>query len=565
MLLSKFYNLLDAEIEAILAKYTKDSRMARHKDIDHNKGYALLVWFLEFYAKKEIYENYITDGNDDSSCDIIFSNKNVLGEKIYYVVQSKWVKFSDDKREDAYPRISKQEFGYTLTDFSNVLSGNKQKGKNEDFNRKYDELEKHLEDNGKVKFIFFTLADGNEDINESLKNFNTKYSPNISLEVIDIQRIRRDFIEFRYKEIQTNNPLEYNYNSEETEIEIEIEREKNQRDVFEFVGREKAFIFTLRPKVIFDLFQKYRFSLFFKNVRNPLHHSNYNEKIVKTLLEKPTSFWFFNNGVTAITKVMPDIGLHAKKLTIGGLQIINGAQTVYSVYYAYLNASHLERQAMDSDARISFRLVKSSDLDFNLEITRYTNMQNPMEDRDFWANDEVQLRLQNESFKTNLWYEKRRDEFRGVENLKEKGINIYPNKNISEAYLLFYLQLPFPILGKRNKVFVSRKDDKEGLYEVIFNQNTRFEDMIASSLANSLLIALFSTIDKNISDKSPAVTIYFEPALSISKTVMQKYFNTIQKSEKNKNVNLSKFLIDFDNYISSENNSELNTINHNTR
>jgi AIPR protein len=145
----------------------------------------------------------------------------------------------------------------------------------------------------------------------------------------------------------------------------------------------------LKPKTVYELFKKYRFGLFFKNVRNPIHRSNYNEKIVETLLKKPNAFWYFNNGITAITKIMPEVGIHAKKIKLEGLQIINGAQTVYSIYQAYQNATRIQRVAMDSDARMTFRLIRSSDEEFNMQITRYTNSQNSMEDRGFLVSDTV--------------------------------------------------------------------------------------------------------------------------------------------------------------------------------
>jgi AIPR protein len=108
--------------------------------------------------------------------------------------------------------------------------------------------------------------------------------------------------------------------------------------------------------------------LFFKNVRNPIHRSNYNPKIVNTLLEKPNAFWYFNNGLTAITKILPDIGNHAKEIQVAGLQMINGAQTVYSVYQAYEQAKPIQRKAMDTHARLMLRLIGSSDNEFNLQI-----------------------------------------------------------------------------------------------------------------------------------------------------------------------------------------------------
>ncbi len=549
MLISKFYDIINSELETILNKYSDDVELHKHKDNKLNKGYALLIWFLDFYAQKEIYKSFITDGNDERSCDIIFSNKNNQDEDIFYVIQSKWINFDTaKKKEDAYPVLKKQEFGYALNDFSVVLSGQKKKGSNEAFNKKYEALKTHLERNGKVKFIFFTPArrdeESKEAIEESINAFNKNYAPNISLEVIDIERIRRDYIEFKYKEIQTNNPLEYTYNSEDAPIDINIERFKDsKRDVLAFEGREKSYILMLKPKTIYELFNKFRFSLFFKNVRNPIHRSNYNQQIVDTLLKKPSAFWYFNNGITGITKVMPDVGVHAKKIQVEGLQIINGAQTVYSVFKAYESATSIQRKAMDSDAKISFRLIRSSDEDFNMQITRYTNMQNPLHDRDFWANDEVQQRLQNESFATDYWYEKRRDEFRLTEEQQEElDITIVPNSEFIAAYCAFYLQKPYYAILKKDKFFISKRDDQDGLYEEIFNSNTKFDDIIVSHFIYLIV--------KQVNRPSPEYLDLFEqtnwglvmPILAISRIVMEKYFRITRGLNNGKEFNLNLWI-----------------------
>jgi hypothetical protein len=543
MVITQFYNLISEELLSILRDNSLDEKTKTHKKEEQNKSYALLVWFLQFYGQKPIYKSYITDGTGDNSCDIIFANKNFQGEDIFYVVQSKYVNFDNTKtREEAYPKIDKKEFGSTLNDFNAILSGARKLSKNTAFNEKYEQLKKHLDNNGKVKFVFFTLAKNNEEeVAHSVEAFNKNYAPNIALEIIDIDRIRRDYIEFKYKEVKTSNPLEYNYNSEDSAIELPIERFKDsKRDIFEFVGRSKAFTFLLKPKTIHELFKKFRFSLFFKNVRNPIHRSNYNPKIIDTLLNKPDAFWYFNNGITAITKILPDVGVHAKKIAIEGLQIINGAQTVYSVYSAYENASPAQRKAMDAYAKIALRLIGSSDNEFNLQITRYTNMQNPMHDRDFWANDEIQQKLQNESFYTDLWYEKRRDEFQLNQAEQEKlGIKVVSNVYFILPYIAFHLQEPTSAMGRINDFFVSIKDSPNGLYEEIFDpKEIKFENMYAALWVWGIILAINSDYQDNI-----IAGIGLLYTTSISKIVIEKYYAATRPSETGKEFNVSRHIL----------------------
>ena len=334
-----------------------------------------------------------------------------------------------------------------------------------------------------------------------------------------------------------------------------IERYKNgdnseklhlaSRDMLQFEGREQAYIFLLKPKTIHQLFQKYKFNLFFKNVRNPLHRSNYNEKIVETLQRRPNTFWYFNNGVTAITKRIPDVGKIANTLTVKGLQIINGAQTVYSIYKAYENASYDEREIMDTDARISFRLIRSSDEDFNLEITRYTNRQNEMQPRDFAANLDEQQRLQLESFKTNYWYEKRREEFRLDENIKAKNdITVVANNLFAMTYVAFHLQKPMAAILYQDKFFLKRTEDAEGLYEEIFNANTKFVDMYNSFLIWEMMLQYYSQEDEKgniVSQITENMLPLFIINLALLKIVLQKYLN-VKYANSTKSVNLQNFV-----------------------
>lgn len=489
MIINTFHHLLDKELEAII----HEEDLKQHKNLDQNKGRAFLVWFLRFYGQQRLFESFITDGPGDSSCDIILKRKTER-EDIFYVVQSKYIQYKEGQDEDSFPKIKSEEFGHALNDFATILSGKRQLGKNEQFNEQYKKLLEHLQNNGKVKFIFFTLAFFNPAIQDSIAAFRKQHGPNIELELIDGERIRRDFIEVRYKQIKSSNPLEQVNDAESSEIVLEVERsEETRRDFFEYRGRSKGFIFLVKPKTIHELFQKYGFGLFYKNVRNPLPQSNYNQNIVETLLSKPDAFWFFNNGITAITKYMPELGQHAQRLTVDGLQIINGAQTVYSMYSAYEQATEQQRRIMDKDARLMMRLINSSDEEFNLQITRYTNSQNPMEDRDFWANDEVQIRLQNESFKTNFWYEKRRGEIPNKEELKEMGVEVFDFRKPSlMAYVFFYQGLQ--VVGKsfhqvEKYIFISKKNNPSGLYETFFNEDMDFKKVLVSYFLSTLKIS----------------------------------------------------------------------------
>ena len=465
MKLQDFYTLLNAELEEIIAENPDDKRL--HQNQDGKKSYAFLIWFLQFYGRKAIHTLYITEGDDDSSCDLIFSNIDTEGNKIFYVVQSKW-----NNASKISSKFDSGLFRSTLTDFQNVLLGKKGITRNLNFNKNYEALKEHLNANGMVKFVYLTLSQDNPSVQEIKESFEKRN--NCALEIIDIERLRRDFIEVRYKEIKSDNPLEYDYNPEIESIKLQIEQLDIDRNYLELKAPFESYIFFVRPKTIHDLFQKYGFKIFFRNIRNPLLASDYNRQIVDTLKNNPSFFWYFNNGITAITQSLPKkVNSIATQIDITGLQVINGAQTFYAIYKAYQEAKNGEKKLMNESVLITFRLISGGNKDFESDVTRYTNQQNEVQPRDFWANDPIQIRLQNESFKTDFWYEIRRGEFRK----KPKNIKEINNIEFAKVYLSVFLEKPYWV--DEEWIFVSTKNDKNGLYETVFNENTRFEDMLA--------------------------------------------------------------------------------------
>ncbi len=528
MFTKDFYNIIDSELNGLLEKYKADKFVQKHRNaINNQKSYALLIWFLEFYGKISSYTSSITDGKDDSSCDIVFDKTNNYGDKIFYIVQSKWNNAANSEKE-----ADKDEILKALSEFTTILRGEK-----DDFNDKLklklEELDKHLKENGEVKFIFLTLSQyrGGQDADiQAFINNDEK----IKFEVIDINRIKFDYIDRKYKKIEPLNPLESYQNPEESLIDIEIVQGNGS---IKIEKPFEAYMFLLRPKSIYNLFEKYGFALFYKNVRNPLLQSEFNEEIEKTAIENPAYFWYYNNGITAITYLLPKIGKKAEKLQLTGLQIINGAQTVYSIYRAYRNASPTKRIQMDSESLLTLRLLKSGGTDFDLNVTRYTNSQNPIYDRDFCANDDIQIKLQNDSYQTKFWYEKRRDEFREL----PEEITEVPNHVFANVYLAYHLQDPVSVLSNyrqqreinKDLIFVSHKEHKDGLYEKIFNDRTSFEDMLCA-------FYVFNIID----DTTPfpyedtfRTTLYH--LLALFKVAFTKYL----QAKFDKRINVNKYII----------------------
>lgn len=492
MLTEDFYNILDRELDEIIKENKGDEILKKHKDnIENRKSYAFLIWFLKHYGQKgSNYKEFITDGDDDSYCDIIFDQYDLTNKKIFYVVQSKWCIFKNINKSSG----TTADINASLNSFDLLLSGKKKDSKvNVKFNEKYSELKEHLKKNGEVKFIFLTLSLGLHKAEENEKHFKSK-TKLIDFNIIDILKLKKDYIDIKYKGFIKENPLEKEFIPKGP---IKIQFEVGQFIKVSYPNPYPSYVFLVRPKTIYELYNTFRYSLFQENIRNPLvkaktkknndieSESDFNKQIEYTAKNEPKNFWYFNNGITAITSggfIDKDLYDNSSIIQLRGIQIINGAQTVYSIYRAYRDADNQTKESMDSFALITFRILESGGKDFDLKVTRYTNSQNPVDDRDFYSNDETQVRLQNEFFEnTNIWYEKRRGEFVELPSSKEANIVKVSNINLGKAYMAFHLQEPHKAINNTKYIFIrASTDPKDGLYDFVFNSNTNYADMLTA-------------------------------------------------------------------------------------
>ena len=140
-------------------------------------------------------------------------------------------------------------------------------------------------------------------------------------------------------------------------------------------------------------------ALYERNIRYFLgsSRSDVNRAIKTTLHDDPASFFYLNNGVTAVCDDVEPKGKNptsgARKFKVRGLSIINGAQTVAS-------AAEFVRQhpgkSID-DAKVMLTLIKApADGPFGKRVTKARNHQNPVQTANFASLDENQERLRQE-------------------------------------------------------------------------------------------------------------------------------------------------------------------------
>src|SRR5690606_35287652 len=135
-----------------------------------------------------------------------------------------------------------------------------------------------------------------------------------------------------------------------------------------------------------------------RNIRYFLgSQTDVNQAIHATLRDEPTSFFYLNNGVTAVCDEIEQKGRNSdngsRKFKVRGLSIINGAQPVASA--AEFVARHPDSDI--NDAKVMLTLIKApADRPFGKLVTKARNHQNPVQLANFTALDETQERLRQE-------------------------------------------------------------------------------------------------------------------------------------------------------------------------
>lgn len=208
-------------------------------------------------------------------------------------------------------------------------------------------------------------------------------------------------------------------------------------------------------------------TLFDRNLRSALGVTAVNAGLLQTLSDEPGLFWYFNNGVTVLAQSVSKTGVGGSSRVSGQFvltdaSVVNGAQTVSSIY----NASVSDAQSV-ADAKVWIRVIELEGAaeDFGSRVTRATNTQNSVENRDFMALDAEQERIASElRLSHNVVYAVRRGE-----SVPDNAVGC----SASEALIAVACLNTDSTLAVLAKSAIGRLEDTSGrYYPRLFNTGT---------------------------------------------------------------------------------------------
>ena len=313
----------------------------------------------------------VVDDFNDKGIDAIYYDAS---SETLYLLQTKLKESEQFKQEDALPfcegvrLLLKQEF----TAFNKNVT-----------NRKAD-IESALDACSHIKLVVPYTGDGIS------KNASDALQSLLDDEDLDEERLVKPVTYYTAREIVRDLLAERAYQPVHTDIALQkYEKVETPRTTYFGIAKLADLVALHKDKGK---------ALYERNIRYFLgSRSDVNKAIKATLRDDPGSFFYLNNGVTAVCDEIEQKGRNSnngfRKFKVRGLSIINGAQTVASA--AEFVAQH-PGSSID-DAKVMLTLIKApADGPFGKRVTKARNHQNPVQTANFASLDENQERLRQE-------------------------------------------------------------------------------------------------------------------------------------------------------------------------
>jgi hypothetical protein len=255
------------------------------------------------------------------------------------------------------------------------------------------------------------------------------------------------------------------------------------------IGGHYTLISILTGDEIIRLREDYKYKLFDKNVRYNLGLNKINKTIVESATTHKNDFYFYNNGLTITSLRFKK--KDASTIRVERPQIINGAQTVDSIYTAYLkrfnklkrvqrDIDQAKKKALEEfkDLKVMFRIIQTQldESDFEMNVIKCNNTQNAVQIRDFYSNNPEQIELQNKFASLGIFYEIKRGERNFIKkdphNRLQKKLSDFPYgkesidiEKLASLLRAYHLEPSAKEVGAKN---ILNDDDA---YQMLFGSN----------------------------------------------------------------------------------------------
>lgn len=467
---------------------------------------------LDIMTDSDFHNKFFGENFDDLGIDAV--NINEANNTIQL--------FNFKFREKFGGKQSKINEAINSTKFLNAIqSGDLKEYRAKKIKGKMEDILKILNNKQAWDFKLFIIS--NEDIdfkkNQDIKNLEEQYG--LDVENIGLEQIV-SFVSIRPKPIDAD--LMIDKNSVMSFSEDSLSSAKSyilKLPLYEIVritckDKELREKYDFRNLPVFKR-AKLDFSVLFDNVRGFVNRSKYNKNIIKTLGEEPTKFFIYNNGLTL---VVDDVKTQNKnlnkaiKLSLKNLQVVNGGQTLRSIYRFH---EENKKNKNLSTAQVLVRILNiSEDEKLDNKIAEYTNSQNAISVIDLKSLKDEQIKIEQYLSEHNILYVRKSGDTGDDSVEYEKRISMER-----------FGQILFSLNGFPEKASNQKKSIFDENYEELFVKKFNLEKSVDQINRYFEIKNEYKKIDKKASEQKIFYILYLDN--NIKKIDIIK---TIRKFEK---------------------------------
>jgi len=472
---NEFTNLLREQVKNICT----ENQLSIDTDKDRGEGFS--HWCIQLLQKvnnlEDDSEDILMGGSSDLKIDFILTDEV---EKSIHLVQTKYVGMGKKKKGGAIDIDDLEVFcgrHKYLQDSAWV-----RKNGNKTIVAKLLDYKDFVEDGYKFNYTYITTADSTERtkaiVSEQEKHLE-KLKEEVNIQLIDFTLLKEMYVNSLSSELSIPD-----------EVSFDLPQDK-------FIIKEeplKTLLAIVKGSSIINLYKQYKKSLFTWNIRGHLGgEKGINKNIKNTAINTPENFYYYNNGISA---VCTDFTFDKNKLTAKKFQIINGAQTVGSLYLARDKAKDCELLL-----KVTVSGSVSTEKGFNADIIRFNNTQNKVNLSDFRSNDKIQKIIETNFSKSKAM------SVSAIQYLKKRGVKKESGKiNITLENLAriryAYLHNPCEVISSAQLLW---DNEKNGKYHKAFGVDGEIPELITDEIFKKsfvLPVCLFVFIEAECKQRS---------------------------------------------------------------
>ena len=340
-----------------------------------SRSLALYGILMKTESSTEDITDSITDGFHDYGIDAVYCDDD---QKVMYLVQSKWS--SEGKHS-----ISQGDTSSFIQGIGKILS-NDFEGFNDKFNHLKTSIENAISSTDyriKAIIIYTSNQAFSNECSEVMQKFIDDVNDGIeiiSFEVVKLKDVYQSLADKTNLSISLDNICLQDYGV----------LEQNEKEI--------GYYGKLSVSTIAELWNQHGTALFSKNIRYYKGNTEVNSGIKTVLLNEPENFLLYNNGIKIVADKISKapIGANGRKIGMFSLEnasIVNGAQTTGTIGELIKS---IENSIENAFVLVQIISLESLSEDMNDKITKYSNTQNRIENKDFVSLDPFQKKLQQD-------------------------------------------------------------------------------------------------------------------------------------------------------------------------